>query len=450
MLFLFSGLLSTLLTSQYIVHYFQIHMYPNSNLSTSEGSACNVNTSTEVYHERTTVQKTASRFNIYFKLADNLPALVTCGVIGGLSDRFGRTRVLTFTISLYFLCNCISSIIIYFEFSVYYLLIGNMLNGFGGGFYGVLSVGFAYISDVTRPGKQRTLMITCLEAAIGIGAALSGFVSGFVIQRVGFFYANICVCAATATSVLVIVLFLPHSRPRAMFIAKTSMFENARASFIFYFQASPIRYKYVLGIITFMTASLSLLGRPSTEILYQLNAPFCWTSVKVGYYTAISVSTSMILGVAIVKGLQIFFAEEIIAILSAISGMSAYTVEALAVDDVMLFMVPVIGFLNALVFPMVRSILSKLTPADRQGALFAGIAVVEIVANLGSNVGASSIYAATVGTMRGLVFLVFASMSLLTACLLLVYRITKGRSKTVPIEDVNKDVTSTQIMEEKL
>ena len=53
------------------------------------------------------------------------------------------------------------------------------------------------------------------------------------------------------------------------------------------------------------------------------------------------------------------------------------------------------------------------------GALFAGIAVVEIVANMVSGLGASSVYIATVATMRGFVYLLFAGMSFISLCLLM-------------------------------
>ncbi|XP_033734514.1 solute carrier family 46 member 3-like [Pecten maximus] len=446
LLLLFSLQLLSLVTSQYIVLYLQKDMFPNSTLSSSNVSACNFNTSTEEYRERTAVQKAASKFNIYKTLAENLPALIISGITGGLSDKYGRRRILVLSISLTMLLGCLNSIIIYLQINIYYFLISFFIYSLGGGFYGTLSICFAYMSDVTDPGKQRTLMITLLEASLGIGSAASGFFSGFIIDSVGFFYASICVCAAAFCSMLVVVLFLPNSRPPNMLLSGTSTIENASASFVFYFRASPKRHKYILAIIIFMSSTLSLLGKSNIEILYQLNAPFCWTSVKVGYYSAISNSARMILGVACVKILQKFFMEESVAILSGVSGMAASIVEAFAINDVMLFLVPVIGFLGTLVIPMTRSILSKLTPADRQGALFAGVAVVEITSNLGSNIGASSVYIATVGAMRGFVFLVFAGLSFLTTCLLLIYRIINRGSKTGTLPDVTKDITSTQIL----
>ncbi|XP_033733457.1 solute carrier family 46 member 3-like [Pecten maximus] len=367
MFILFAFLLSSLVTSQYVVLYLQKEMFPNSTLSSSNVTTCNFNTSTEEYRERTAVQKAASVFNIYKTLVENLPAVIVSGVIGGLSDKYGRTRILIYITTLTTLSGCLSSVIIYLEVDVYYLLFSSFLYSLGSGLYGLLSICFAYMSDVTSPGKQRTLMITLLEASLGIGLAVSGFVSGFIIDSVGFFYASICVCAAAFCSMLVVVLFLPNSRPPNMLLSGTSTIENARASFVFYFRASPKRHKYILAIIIFMTAAFSILGKPTIEILYQLNAPFCWTSVKVGYYSAMSTLAKMILGVASVKILQKFFMEESVAILSGISGMAACVLEAFAINDVMLFLVPVIGFLSMIVLPMTRAILSKLTPADRQG-----------------------------------------------------------------------------------
>ncbi|XP_060082993.1 lysosomal proton-coupled steroid conjugate and bile acid symporter SLC46A3-like [Ylistrum balloti] len=445
MFYLFGLILSSLLTTQYTVYYLQTRMFPNSSLSSSDNmSACNVNTSTKEYHERTTVQKTATQIGIYRALIESLPALITSSIIGGLSDRYGRTRILIYTTILSFLSACLTNILIYLEINVYYLLFSSAVYSIGGGLYGTLSICFAYISDVTSPGKQRTLMIAFLEASIGFGGAVSGFVSGFIIESFGFFYASIFVSASAFSSVLVIVLFLPPLRPPDILISKTTTLENVRASFIFYFETSPKRYKYVLAIVSFMFGTFSILGKLNIEVLYQLNAPFCWSSLKVGYYSAISTSASMILGVACVKVLQKWFVDEVIAIFGGISGMAANTVEAFALSDQILFLVPVIGFLNRLVFPIIRAMLSKLTPPDRQGALFAGIAVVEILAGMASSLGTSVIYKETVETMRGLVFLVLAGSAFLNVFFLLIYRVKNGGSKTLPIQDVTKIITETQ------
>lgn len=442
---LFALSLSSLVTSQYVVHYYQKHMFPNASLTSSNESACNVNKSTEEFKERTEVQKAASKFNIYKTLVESLPALVISSSIGGLSDKYGRKRILIYNIFLTFLWGCLASVIIFFQINVNYLLFSYGLYSLGGGLYGALSVSFAYVSDVTNPGKLRTLMITLLEAALGVGATASGFVSGIIIDRVGFFYASVCVCAAAAFSLLVMMFCLPNSRPPELLLKGTSTLENIRASSAFYFRASPKRHKYILAIFIFMMASFSMLGKSNIEVLYQLNAPFCWKSEKVGYYSAISYSARMILGSASVKILQIVLIEETIGIISGISGMAANLVEAFAINDLMLFIVPAAGCMSSLIIPMTRSILSKLTPADRQGAMFSGIAVVEIASSMGSSLGASTVYIATVGTMRGFVFLVFAGFSFITTCLFAIYRIINRGTKTVPITDVTKEITSTQV-----
>lgn len=445
---LFALLLSSLITTQYVVHFFQREMFPNSTLSTSNASACNVNKSTEDYYERTAVQKAASEYNIYKTLVEGIPSLIISGVLGGLGDKYGRSQMLIYSMSMSTLSGCIYSVIVYFEVDVHYLLVASAVYSLGGGLFGILSICFAYISDVTSPGKLRTLMITLLEASVGIGLAVSGFVSGFIIERIGFFYGSLCVGAASLCSLLVVIFFLPNSRPHSMLLSGTTSLENARASFEFYIRASPKRHKYILAIIIFMFATFSAIGQPIVDVLYQLNVPFCWSSVKVGYYSALANALRLIFGAASVKILQNCFKEEMIGILSSMSGMAACILEAFAINDTMLFMVPVTGCLGTIVIPMTRSIMSKLTPGEKQGALFAGIAAVEISANIASNLGASAIYIATVGTIRGFVFLVFAGCFVMTTFLLIVYRIINRRSQTVPLADTTKNIgygTQTQI-----
>ncbi|XP_033733458.1 solute carrier family 46 member 3-like [Pecten maximus] len=391
--------LTSMITSQYSDYYLETYMFPNTTDPNMENvSTCNMNKSTEKYREKTEVQKAASQLDIYASVSETGPALITLAIMGTLSDRFGRNKILMINISFCLAAFCLSSAIIYFEINVYYFLISGTLYSIGGGLFGALSIGFAYISDITDSGKQRTLLIALLEALIGVSGAVSDIASGYMIERIGFFYSNLCACAAAVTSVLVVALLLPNSLPSDMDSSHHTVCEHISASFAFYFKPSPKRYKYVLTITLFMVASLSILGKSPVE---------------------------MVVGVTIMKVLQIFFVDEVIAILGGISGMASSIVEAFAVDDATLFAASVIG-----------------CPFQ------VGIAVVEIATSLGSNAGASAIYMATVDTLRGFVFLVFAGLSFLAIIMLLIYRITAGGAKTVPIPDMTKEINCTQVVAE--
>ncbi|XP_078315850.1 proton-coupled folate transporter-like isoform X2 [Crassostrea virginica] len=70
--------------------------------------------------------------------------------------------------------------------------------------------------------------------------------------------------------------------------------------------------------------------------------------------------------------------------------------------------------------PLLRGIMSKMTPPHKQGVLFGSISVVENICNLTSSVMAGAVYSETVSFYRGTAYLVFGGLMTVAFLLLLV------------------------------
>lgn len=107
------------------------------------------------------------------------------------------------------------------------------------------------------------------------------------------------------------------------------------------------------------------------------------------------------------------FDEVSLAMLGSLSFALSLYWTAFLTDDLSYYLVIAVGLCGPISTVMQRTILSHLTPPDKQGSIFTSVGVLEIVASLIGNVTTSAVYAETVSIMRGLVFLVLGSYNAL-------------------------------------
>lgn len=144
-------------------------------------------------------------FFITFTIASILIRFVT----GKSSDNYGRVAVIKISLVII----CISLIMIAMATTVLTLLIASALFGVG---TGILSpANNAWTADLSHPdhrGKAVATMYIALEAGIGLGALLSGWIFQDVISRVPMLFY---VSAAITFLALIYVFFLPKPKQQS-------------------------------------------------------------------------------------------------------------------------------------------------------------------------------------------------------------------------------------------
>ncbi|KAK6305872.1 hypothetical protein J4Q44_G00246520 [Coregonus suidteri] len=153
------------------------------------------------------------------------------------------------------------------------------------------------------------------------------------------------------------------------------------------FTASPRRRKTVLGLIlaAFAFYKVSKLGGMSIFILYELNAPLCWSEVLVGYGSALS--TLIYLGsFAGVSLLSRCLRDGYIVLLGLLSVAAGLLTAAFAKNTLLMFLVRLPLLLSIMPAPVLRSMMSKIVLSSEQGAVFACVAFVEMLRGLGYRV----------------------------------------------------------------
>ncbi|KAK3601530.1 hypothetical protein CHS0354_027672 [Potamilus streckersoni] len=410
--------INSYISTEYVRAYFQSTIIGNNDTGNNNMTGCNSDTSNPLYQSYITVQQETSRWTMYFTVASGVPAVFSSIVLGTYADRLGR-RLLLLSVAFGVLVKSgILTAVIYFDANLIYILIGSFIDGCAGGSFSFLAGTFSYVADITKAGKTRSFAIISVELVSSIAGTAASFGTGYFIAILGYFYSMILATSCICIAVLIVICGIPETC-RNKLTARTTICNTLGKAIEFYVskQYYGKRWKYAVLLISFCFVSLGGVGRASVETLYLLGAPLCWDSVKVGIFGSVKKGAESILGVLISPLLLKCMSSEMLTILGLVSTTASMVLEGLAKTETVFYIVPAIGVFGILAFPMIRSIMSVMTPHESQGSLFAGICAIETVCSMVSSIISKEMYIATVSMMSGFVFLSSAAQTTIAVVL---------------------------------
>jgi MFS family permease len=144
------------------------------------------------------VQSLVARFQLYSALLSGVFSAVVTPYLGALSDRIGRKKIIAFS-TLGALAEGLINIAVGSHpesLSVYWLLIGFLLDGLCGSFTSVMGVSLAYASDCTAP-ERRNVAIGYFHGTLFAGIAIGPILAGFLMNwsgtiMIAFYFAVAC------------------------------------------------------------------------------------------------------------------------------------------------------------------------------------------------------------------------------------------------------------------
>ncbi|XP_069118621.1 lysosomal proton-coupled steroid conjugate and bile acid symporter SLC46A3-like [Argopecten irradians] len=439
-LVIYSFMLTQLVTVQYIYTYIRQSQFPNVSFITNESSGCQINTTSQIYRDQQTVQKMAAQINIYIELARGIPGMCGIFLYGSLSDRFGRKPVLLIAFTGNMLRCLLTTLATYLHWNLNSFIIFSFIDGCGGGWVLAMSIAMSIAADVTKPGKTRTFAIVMTEMSLGFGMIIGGFTSGFIIKAGGF---TVAMVVSSCFSLLPIFLWFfvqeTLSRSKSKEAPRKTLCQLLIEVYVFYFKDPVISGKrkiFLVCTLIYFLVIQSATGANAIETLYVLNSPFCWSSVQVGNYVAVRNGLPFVTGMLFFGPLQRCLNESAIAIIANLSNLAGFLLEALSYNTVMLYFVPALSFAKTMSVPVVKGIMSRLTPPDKQGTMFSGTAIVETFCSLYGGVVSSAIYGQTVDVFRGTAFLFLTGYLFIAVVLSIVlYGLIRGMDKARPVKE---------------
>ena len=281
-------------------------------------------------------------------------------VLGNLSDRFGRRRVLLLAIGAL----GIDYIIMGFAPTLAWLFVGRAIAGVAGASF---TPAYAYVADISPP-ERRAQNFGVVSAAFGIGFIIGpaiGGLLGSLGSRAPFFAA----AALSLINLFYGLFVLPESLP----LERRRPFEWRRANPLGTL-AQMRKHPVVLGVLAALFLwSLGNQVMPSTWAFYT-KFRFGWSEAMIGASFA-AVGVVMATAQAVVmRQLVPRVGERGAAIIGVVAGAIGYTGFGLATKSWMMFALLGSWFFAALVMPTMNAFMSHRVSPDAQGELQGAVA----------------------------------------------------------------------------
>ena len=296
-----------------------------------------------------------------------LMQFVASPVLGALSDRYGRRRVLLVALA----GSIVDNLVMGLAPSLGWLYIGRVI---AGATAGVLATASAYIADVTPPEK-RAQSFGLVGAAFGLGFVVGPAVGGLLGHyhlRLPFFASAACL----VVNLLYGAFVLPESLP----LDKRRPFEWKRANPV----GALVMLRRFPGILALAGVYfLYMLGSIMLQSIWVLYTGYRyhWSTREVGLSLAfVGVATAIVQGRLVRPILERLGERRGLAaglLLTALS-MIGY---GSAAHAWMIYVLIVVGSFGGIAGPATQSLITRHIPADEQGA------VQGVLASLGSLAG---------------------------------------------------------------
>ena len=154
-----------------------------------------------------------SEFQLYGSLISGILSAVISPKLGALSDRYGRTKMIAYTILGMLLNEVVTIIVATYPdiLSVNWILVGYVLDGLSGSFIAAMALSYAYASDCTVPEK-RNVVFGYYHGSLFAGIALGPILAGLIVKATGKVLTVFYIALALHTTVLLFLIFvLPES-----------------------------------------------------------------------------------------------------------------------------------------------------------------------------------------------------------------------------------------------
>ncbi|OWK32549.1 MFS transporter [Sphingomonas mucosissima] len=287
-------------------------------------------------------------------------------VIGSLSDRFGRRRVLLASLG----CFGVDYALMAAAPTLTWLFVGRAIAGIAGATYGPAN---AVVADVTPPEK-RGAAFGLLGAAFGggfiLGPAIGGLLADFGI-RAPFFAA----AGLAFVNMALILAFMPETLPPD----RRRPFDWRRANAVGAF--APLFQVGGAGVLLggALVWQIAHMVYPSTWTFFA-HLALGWDQKAVGWSLAASGLSMMFAQIVLIRPAIKRFGEARTALIGLASGALVFAGYVFAREPWQVYTLIAFGALTGLVFPSINALLSSRVDRSNQGALQGGMSSLASVA----------------------------------------------------------------------
>ncbi len=281
-------------------------------------------------------------------------------ILGSLSDRFGRRKVILGSL----FGSALDYIFLAFAPSLGWFFVGRMISGITGANY---SAAMAYIADVSPPEK-RAANFGIVGAAFGIGFIAGPALGGLLGERdlrLPFIVAG----TLTMMNWLYGYFILPESlAPENR--RKFAWGRSNPVGALLAFRNHPAALRLAA---TYFLMNLAHQALPGTWVLYTAYR-YSWTPFQTGLSLAVVGLTGGIVQAGLTRVVVARFGERRTILVGMAISILAYIGYGSATHGWMLFVILAFGSLAGVTMPTVQSVISRQVGADEQGGVQGALA----------------------------------------------------------------------------
>jgi MFS family permease len=305
---------------------------------------------------------------------------------GRMSDRIGRRPVLIVTI----IANAIAYLALAFAPNIWIAMAIRLVGGFGSGNISTIQ---GYMADVTPPEKRAGrmgLLGSAFGAGFVIGPSLGGLLAHPSAGRLGFQIPLFVAAGMAALATVGVLLFVAESRaPSAPGVKQPGRREALSAA-----SAHPILSRVLL--VTLVSTG-AFAGMESIFGLWA-NARFDWGPREVGLcFAVIGVIASLGQGLLTGRLARRFGEGRVLTVGLVIICASLFVSPFVTHPVLAIVAVGCTAFGQSLVFPCVAALISRASPADRQGQMLGLNMAAGSLARIGGPLLAGPLFGLAIG-----------------------------------------------------
>ncbi|MBB4005530.1 MFS transporter [Aurantimonas endophytica] len=290
-----------------------------------------------------------------------LTQFVAAPLVGQLSDRLGRKKILLATQAAAFT----SFLLLALAKAVFPVLLARMLFGLTGG---TLTAAVAYAADYSSPANRRQAIGT-LNAAVGLGGIVGAGLTGY-LSDISLTVPIYAAMALSAASLAVTTIWIKGSHAASNGVDESTRSDASLEKVSFRsFVSSPLIRVLVIVLLCYFFA----YGMFSSQIANYLQVTFIsernsFGPRELGYIMAADGAINIIVQLFLLQWIGRYFTERrLIVLICAIVAVGYITVGFATTLPILVLAVFCVGVGDALARPTFLSALSVHAPRERQG-----------------------------------------------------------------------------------
>lgn len=346
------------------------------------------------------------------QMAEGLPSVVTVIILGAISDRTGKRKILLWVPAFgSLLYSVIYILILYTSWTIDGLFMASALRGLSGSMTAFYAGSTFFAINSVSPEK-RAWRLAFQEFLNGAAYAIANIMVGFWVKdgdfKPPFLFTIICSAIAFLISFFLVkeVKIPERIQNTRNYTSENCCIDTFKPMGKFFRCTNRKMVKVWLAILAFQTYAIVHIGQINTLVLYLRGPPYGWPTARIGMFLSVIMGVAAIGTVSTPPVLKLILSDTSITFAGLFSKAIGTLWIAVVKNETVLYFSILLLVLELLPFPMLRSIVANGIETPDQGSLFALMHCGESISYFLAPLMFQAMYAGTLHYFTGFVFVI--------------------------------------------